>query len=530
MGGRIAPSRDITEDVLAYVLRRLAWSLPTLFGVVVGVYFLSTLLPLPADAPASLGASSVGGAGEVRALPRFVNSAPDDVQGRVRRAVDEITSGSDEAAVRLADMGSAAWPTLMRRWPSLDAQTQERAASAALRAASSNAGDASDAAAPAPPQAVAATRGSESPARQFELLWGDRSMDFTETSRARALQRLLGHPSAEREADYIALGTYGLEPVFDMLQRTDRRDAWMGLTRVASRITQIDDAIHETDDASQTSACLVRWRKWWLLHESQYARRPAIVRPFAPLTETGFGKRLGGIYISLVTARSTGDHAHLAQLADSAALTLALVISAISVSYILAAAYAALSHARRGNGQVLPFPRRAGAVALTLLFALPAVVSARALNTLMPGGLGALIGPVLILIAGCLPSIARQEHAALSDAIRSDYLRTARAKGASERRVLVLHALRATVGPTLVWAGAEVPGLLGLSLVVEELWDIHGLGWQTLRAVEQRNETALMANALLLGAVAVLASVVADLVNALVDPRARTSVAERVAQ
>lgn len=137
-----------------------------------------------------------------------------------------------------------------------------------------------------------------------------------------------------------------------------------------------------------------------------------------------------------------------------------------------------------------------------------------------------LTAPMLVMVAASLPNIARQERAALTDAIRSDYLRTARAKGASERRVLVIHALRTTLGPALVWAGAEVPGLLGVALVVEELWNIHGLGWHTVRAVELHNETSLMANALLMGAVAVFATVLADLVNALVDPRARNRITE----
>lgn len=488
--------------MLAYVTGRLAWAIPTLFGVVLGVYFLSTLLP-PAE-----GAPKDATATEVRSLPRFFNPRPEDVARRTRRALNGITGGSEKSADLLASLGSAALPELMRRWPSLDGPTRDRAAHAMLRGLQQLHHRDDD------PVGDAALHAND--AATLELYWGDREMDYAPISRERALDRMLRHPSVDREEDYIGLGTFGLEPLFERLRLSDRRDQWMTLTRVASKITGREDAIKDTDDAQATSAKLGRWRQWWLVYEGTFATRTALGRPLASFTETGFGKRIGGIYLALVTARATGDDAALARLADSAATTFGLVVTSTAIAYALAVAYAALSHARRLQPGV-----RAANVALTVLCTVPAFVLARVVVNFIPGRPGALLGPLFVMVAASLPSIARQERATLGEAIRSDYLRTARAKGASEVRVLIAHALRATLGPSLVWASAEIPGLLGISLIVEELWDVHGLGWQTLRAVEARSETWLMASALLMGVVAVLLAVAADVAHAVVDPRVR---------
>ena len=84
--------------------------------------------------------------------------------------------------------------------------------------------------------------------------------------------------------------------------------------------------------------------------------------------------------------------------------------------------------------------------------------------------------PVFIYTFGSLAGMSRYMRSAMLEALCRDYIRTARAKGASERRVIFVHALRNALLPVITLLGLSVPGLIGGSVIVESIFALPGLG------------------------------------------------------
>ena len=129
--------------------------------------------------------------------------------------------------------------------------------------------------------------------------------------------------------------------------------------------------------------------------------------------------------------------------------------------------------------------------------------------------------PALTLALLGSASIARYQRAALLDVLPQDFIRTARAKGVSDRFVLWRHALRNALVPTIVLLGLSLPTLLGGAVFVEQVFTWPGLGWLAAAAFRER-DYQVVTGATIMGAVLVVAGgILADLLHAAVDPRVR---------
>ncbi len=107
------------------------------------------------------------------------------------------------------------------------------------------------------------------------------------------------------------------------------------------------------------------------------------------------------------------------------------------------------------------------------------------------------------------------------DALAQDYVRTARAKGASERRVVYVHALRNALIPFVTSVGIMTGYLLGGAIVVEQVFAIPGLGRLILGAIAERNYPLLQATILLVTCGFVVINFVVDMLYLAIDPRVR---------
>lgn len=117
--------------------------------------------------------------------------------------------------------------------------------------------------------------------------------------------------------------------------------------------------------------------------------------------------------------------------------------------------------------------------------------------------------------------IARLTRASLLQVLREDYIRTARAKGLSERRVIVMHALKNSMIPVVTILGPLAAALLTGTFVVETLFGIPGLGRFFVTSVTNRDYTMIMGTVLLYAAFLVVANLFVDLMYAVLDPRIR---------
>jgi peptide/nickel transport system permease protein len=117
----------------------------------------------------------------------------------------------------------------------------------------------------------------------------------------------------------------------------------------------------------------------------------------------------------------------------------------------------------------------------------------------------------------------RYVRASMIESIGEDYVRTARAKGVSERRILFKHALRATLTPVATIFGLDLAGQLTGALFTESIFGIPGLGLLTIQAFQNNDLPVLMATAIFGSLVLVIANLIVDLLYTVLDPRVRLS-------
>jgi peptide/nickel transport system permease protein len=115
----------------------------------------------------------------------------------------------------------------------------------------------------------------------------------------------------------------------------------------------------------------------------------------------------------------------------------------------------------------------------------------------------------------------RLSRGSLLDTMGEDYIRTARAKGLSERRVILRHGLRAALTPVVSQLGIDVGYLLGGVIVVETVFSLPGLGFDSVQAIDTGNLPVIIGFVLVASAFVVVANIIVDMAYALLDPRVR---------
>ncbi|MDP7422707.1 MAG: ABC transporter permease [bacterium] len=130
-----------------------------------------------------------------------------------------------------------------------------------------------------------------------------------------------------------------------------------------------------------------------------------------------------------------------------------------------------------------------------------------------------LILPVICLTYGSLASLSRYARSGLLEVIRSDYIRTARAKGLSEFQVILKHAVRNGMIPILTLLGTILPVVLGGSVIIEVIFGIDGMGLLAYKAILYRDYNVIMGVQLISAFLVLIGILISDFSYALVDPR-----------
>jgi oligopeptide transport system permease protein len=137
------------------------------------------------------------------------------------------------------------------------------------------------------------------------------------------------------------------------------------------------------------------------------------------------------------------------------------------------------------------------------------------------GALPNLVLPVTVLALPQIAIISRLTRAGMIEVLRSNYVRTARAKGLPEHRIVTRHALRAAILPLVSYLGPACAGLLTGSLVVERIFNLPGLGKFFVISALQRDYTVVMGMVIVYAGLILLLNLLADLLYAALDPRVR---------
>ncbi|MGB3072511.1 MAG: ABC transporter permease [Ottowia sp.] len=130
--------------------------------------------------------------------------------------------------------------------------------------------------------------------------------------------------------------------------------------------------------------------------------------------------------------------------------------------------------------------------------------------------------PCVTLAYFAMPALMRLTRAGMLDVLGADYIRTARAKGLRGGTVIFKHALRNAVVPVVSVSAVQLGFMLGGSIVVESIFALHGLGYLGWESVQRSDFPVVQAIVLVLSLTFVLLTLLADILNAQLDPRMRT--------
>jgi peptide/nickel transport system permease protein len=225
-------------------------------------------------------------------------------------------------------------------------------------------------------------------------------------------------------------------------------------------------------------------------------------------------------------------------------LSVSLAGTALVISYLIAVPLGIVAALKRGQ----PIDR---AISFTvfLLYSIPVFVAALALLLFVAGGdylnllplYGAnsinasemsypawlwdrivhMILPVICLTYGSLASISRYTRVSMLEVLGQDFLRTARAKGLSERRVVFVQALRNALIPIVTVFAMELPALIGGTIIIEEIFTLPGMGQLVFASIESRDQFVIMGVVTIAAVITLFGYLLADIVYVLVDPRIR---------
>jgi len=231
------------------------------------------------------------------------------------------------------------------------------------------------------------------------------------------------------------------------------------------------------------------------------------------------------------------DYPVLAEVALRLPRTLELIFTGAILAIIVALPAGTYAALHRGG----TFDRTASVVA-ALLLAVPVfvvgtlliLVLAQWLRIMPAGGyvafadnpgrhLALLALPALTIAKGLAAVLFRMTRASVLDALSRDYVRTARAKGLTPRRVLVRHVVRNALTPVLTVLGLHMGTLLGGTVLVEYVFNWPGLSTPLLRAVEARDYPMVVGIVLTISGLFLLINLIMDLLYAALDPRIRAA-------
>jgi ABC-type dipeptide/oligopeptide/nickel transport system permease component len=501
--------------MLAFALRRAIWAIPTLFGVSLVVFLLTTLLPDPeAEAPIAPGdvAARIRLQELRRArfldLPRLLNVAPHDVRTTVEECTAHIVANDADAGFceeRLGRIGGAALPHLLPHLDDLPPAGRRRIALAlapvARRMGIGEEADLSD-----PDRA----------AHFWKRFWDDRSVDFTEPAVRRSVERITGRESDLLEQEIRLVDTFALQQLVGALKRTRDPVALSRLTRIASHVTNRRGIVEPSAERADARSVVSDWLSWWYVHEADYVVLQGGDKVTASIAQTRYAKWVLGAVTGQLGLSTRDGLPIFDKLVDRAPITLGMATLALLVSVLVGVPVGVVAAWRRGSAI-----DHGTAGIILLVYSVPTFLVAELLATFGRSSDAGFVLPVIALSTVSLSVMTQQQRASMIEALGQDYVRSARAKGARTLRVALVHALRNALVPTVTIAGVQFPALVGGAFVVEEVFDVRGMGWETLRAIESHDAAWIVAVTLLCAIVTTSCLVASDIAYGLLDPRVR---------
>jgi ABC-type dipeptide/oligopeptide/nickel transport system permease component len=207
--------------------------------------------------------------------------------------------------------------------------------------------------------------------------------------------------------------------------------------------------------------------------------------------------------------------------------TIELAIAGMLIAIILALPLGVIAAVRRGSWvDTLATTASLSVIGLPMMLFAPVLLFVFFIWLgWLPGptetGLAALVLPATAVGLHLMAMLSRMTRSSMVDVLSEDYVRTARAKGLPERRVMLVHALRNALLPVITVAGLQFGSLLSGAIIVEKVFARPGLGFTLLEAITERNYPVVQGCVLVIAVIYVLVNMGVDLAYGLADPRIR---------
>ncbi|MGR7027546.1 ABC transporter permease [Geodermatophilus sp. URMC 62] len=223
-------------------------------------------------------------------------------------------------------------------------------------------------------------------------------------------------------------------------------------------------------------------------------------------------------------------------LATRIPVTLSIIFLALLVTSVVSIAVGVVSAVKGGwvdrslqflAGGAAALPSFLVAIALTFLFAIALPIFPA--TGYVPFGedpgrwATSLVLPIAALVIHMVANSAQQFRGAMVDALKQDYIRTLRSRGLSERAVVLRHALRNAAAPGLTILSVQTIGLVGGAVLIEQIFALPGVGQFTIRAAIAGDLPSVMGVVVFGTLLVLVVNILADVVNAWINPRVRLS-------
>jgi peptide/nickel transport system permease protein len=272
-----------------------------------------------------------------------------------------------------------------------------------------------------------------------------------------------------------------------------------------------------------------------LATEDQIARRVNELNLDQPVVIQYF-KWLGSLLTGSLGRSFNSGETVTSILATRIPVTLSIIFLALLVTSVLSIAIGVVSAVKGGwidrslqflAGGAAALPSFLVAIALTFLFAIALPIFPA--TGYVPFGedpgrwATSLVLPIAALVIHMVANSAQQFRGAMVDALKQDYIRTLRSRGLSERAVVLRHALRNAAAPGLTILSVQTIGLVGGAVLIEQIFALPGVGQFTIRAAIAGDLPSVMGVVVFGTLLVLVVNILADVVNAWINPRVRLS-------
>jgi len=527
--------------LIRYLLRRVIAMIPTLLGIsLVTFVVLNLSMGFSETDEARIGRSSALSYNASfddrsrfpdRHLPLFVNLSIKDA--RVY-ALEEVAKLKDDRwaaqAGRMLEHHGGGWiPYLLPALSTARGKQRERLLQALSGIADKLGLSQELAAAPDPTQF-------------WKRYWRIHRQDFKSVRAARLVRRVARRDDPLALREIYELDTFCLPQLIGALGEDLSPAAQERIVDIIVRITGIDDPLESNAAHDQRVRVIKRWQEWWSKRYDKYTVFDGGDRLIGAVTETRYF-RWASRLVTFDFGVSTRDgRAVLTKLGERLPVTLLLSLLSLVFAYGLAIPIGILSAVRRGG-----IFDRAMMLAVFVLYSLPTFwlamllirffCSSEYLDWFPVQGLVSpfsegwplwrrvldiahhLVLPVICLSSVSLAMLTRYQRVGMIQVINLDYMRAARAKGLSRGKAILRHGLRNGVIPVVTMLGLQIPYLVSGSVIVERIFGIQGMGYETIEAIRAQDQPWLMAVVTVTAVMTMIGVVAADAIYALLDPR-----------